>query len=937
MLRPPAAPARHPGAGDRDPATPAGRRPAWHALPVDEVATLLRTDPVAGLALPEATRRLATTGPNELAGVPQRAPWRVFADQFRNLLILILLVAAVVAGLVGDLRDTAVIGVVLLFNAVLGFNQEYRAERSLAALREMLVAHARVRRAGRQQEVPAADLVPGDVVLLEAGDRVPADGRVVLAAGAEVDESSLTGESVPVAKSAETVRGDVAAADRTDMAYLNTVVTRGRLELAVTETGMRSRTGRLADLLQEVAAPRTPLQVQLDDLGTRLAALAGAAVALFLTLELLRGEELSATLLKAVALAVAAVPEGLPAVLTVTLSMGTYALARRGAIVRRLASVETLGCTSVICSDKTGTLTMNQMTARSVFASGTWFQVTGEGYGDDGVVTATEPSQPQVELHQLARAAVLCNDSVVVDAQLVGDPTEGALVVLARKLGLDVEATRRDHPRLAEVPFDSGARFMATFHDVDGRPVVLVKGAWEALRPRAGSGTPVARTGKNDTGSNDTGSNGTGTGADEASVWDAAAERMARSGLRVLAFAAVPLPPGSDPRSLDEAARSDRVAGLRVLGLVGLLDPPRPEAREAIARCQDAGIAVKMITGDHVATAQAVAVDLGIPGAAVTGIELDALDDDQLIARIEDLGVVARVAPEHKVRIVAALQARGRVVAMTGDGVNDAPALRRADIGVAMGRTGTEVSKEAAAMVLTDDNFATIVGAVEQGRTVYDNIVKFVRFQLPTNLGAILAMVAAPLVGLPVPFTAIQLLWINIIMDGPPAMALGLDRPQPGVMTAPPRHPSARILSWRRLLHLTAFGAVMAAGSLGVLAGALTVTRDAEAHSLAFTTFVLFQVFNVLNARNEHGSALGRHTLTNYRLWCALAVVVAMQVAVVELPALQPLFSTTELSAGGWAVAVVVAFSILLLEELRKTAARRLSGRSHRADTGRTS
>ncbi|HEY5249175.1 MAG TPA: HAD-IC family P-type ATPase, partial [Dermatophilaceae bacterium] len=629
---------------------------AWYRMPVSELTTKLGVDVATGLDTGEAGRRRAQVGPNELAETTRRGPWRALGDQFSNLLIIILMVAAVVAGLIGDFKDAIIIVIVLVFNAVLGFYQEYRAERSLDALKRMLVAQARVRRMGEQVIVPAAELVHGDVVLLEAGDRVPADGRIVLASTAEVDESSLTGESIPMVKGVEPVTGDVVAlADRTNMAFMNTVVTRGRLELVVTDTGMSTQMGELAQMLDHAESGRTPLQVQLDALGARLAVVAGIAVAVFFAFELLRGESLGGTLLNSVALAVAAIPEGLPAVVTVTLSVGTYALARRGAIVKQLASVETLGCTSVICSDKTGTLTVNQMTARRMYAAGSWFDISGEGYGNDGDIRPRSPEPAGSELHDLARSAVLCSDSVITDGQLIGDPTEGALLTLANKAGMDVEATRRAIPRLAEVPFDSSAKFMATFHAVDGRSHVFAKGAWEALLPRATRAAQGASTQR--------------LTDDVVAAWAGAAEEMARSGLRVLVLASAEMPEGSDPTALGDTERSLAVSGLTLLGLVGLLDPPRPEARVAIARCASAGIVVKMITG----------------------AELDRLDDDQLRARIDDLGVFARVAPEHKVRIVTALQDHQRVVAMTGDGVNDAPALRQADIGVAMGLRGTDV------------------------------------------------------------------------------------------------------------------------------------------------------------------------------------------------------------------------------------------------------
>ena len=898
---------------------PPSHERAWFAMPAADACLALGVDVSAGLDSADAHRRLAELGPNRLADPPSRGPWLVLLDQFRNVLILILMVAAVVAGLIGDFKDTLVIGLVLVFNALLGFFQEYRAERSLEALKGMLVPTARVRRDDEQVEVPSEELVPGDVVLLEAGDRVPADGRIVLARNVEIDESSLTGESVPTAKDTEPLsRDDVPLAERSCMAFMNTVVTRGRLEMVVASTGMGTQMGRLAEMLEEADTGRTPLQVQLDALGKRLAVVAGIAVAVFFTLELVRGQPLSEVLLSSVALAVAAVPEGLPAVVTVTLSVGTYALARRGAIVKRLASVETLGCTSVICSDKTGTLTVNQMTARQMMIAGAWFDIEGEGYGDEGVITPRDPAAQDVDLPGALLVALLCNDSVIADGRVIGDPTEGALVALASKVGIDVEAARTGAPRFAEIPFDSATKFMATCHDLDGRRVVLVKGSWEALQARA----TYAR-------------HGTATvPLDEAVAhsWAAATDTMATAGLRVLALASADLGPSDQARE-ESSWPSEPLGGLTLVGLVGLLDPSRPEARVAIAHCASAGVAVKMITGDHAATAQAIAADLGIPGAVLTGRELDDLDDAALVDRIDSVGVFARVAPEHKVRIVRALQSTGNVVAMTGDGVNDAPALKTADIGVAMGITGTDVSKEAAAMVLTDDNFATIVMAVEYGRTIYDNIVKFVRFQLSTNLGAILAMIGAPLAGLPVPFAAIQVLWINIIMDGPPAMALGVDPPQPGVMTTAPRHPATRILSWGRLKHLLGFGVVMAVGTLGVLAYGLANLPEPEALTLAFTTFVFFQVFNVFNARNERETVFGRHTFTNRRLWLALASVVALQVAIVELPAFHGLFKTTDLDAGTWLLAILVASTILFLEESRKLAMRVLgSARTRRGE-----
>lgn len=883
---------------------------AWSALSAAEAVARLDVDPLVGLHPDAAAARLAANGPNRLTEAPRRSPWLVFLDQFRNLLIVVLIGAAVLAGLVGDLKDTVVIAVVLLLNATLGFVQEHRAERSLAALRQMLVATAKVRRGGGVHEVLAEDLVPGDVVLVEAGDRVPADGRLVVAASLEIDESALTGESAPVPKATDAVPPGAPLAERTSMAHMNTVVTRGRGELVVTETGMATEMGDVASLLQAAHSAPTPLQEQLATLGKRLAAVGAAAVTVFFVLGLARGESLADTVLSSVALAVAAIPEGLPAVVTVTLAVGVHQMAKRNAIVKRLASVETLGSTTVICSDKTGTLTLNQMTARAVVIAGTRYRVEGEGYAADGAIVADDGSDGTDRVRPLARLALACNDSRVIDGAAVGDPTEAALVTLAAKAGVTRDRLDLEWPRLAEVPFDSARKLMATFHrDQDDRLVVAVKGGADVLLGRcatlATANGPVVLD-----------------DARRAAV-EQDIEALAAEGLRVLAIAERRLPPHLLDPAVSEADLVDLVNGLVLVGLVGLLDPPRPEARHAIALCRRAGIAVKMITGDHAATASAIAAQLGLEGATRTGAELDRLDDAELAAAVEDTAVFARVAPEHKVRLVQALQANGHVVAMTGDGVNDAPALKTADIGVAMGITGTEVSKEAADMVLTDDNFATIVRAVEAGRSIYDNIVKFVRFQLSTNIGAILSLIGAQLAGLPVPFTALQVLWVNIIMDGPPAMALGVDPPSAGAMDRPPRERGAAILTARRLARLGATGGVMAAGTLGVLAVGIETGSDDHALTLAFTTFVLFQVFNALSARSETASVFGRDTLRNAKLWVALGVVVALQVAAVHVDAVQGAFGTADLTLWDWVLSTAVASTVLWFDEARKALARR--------------
>jgi Ca2+-transporting ATPase len=605
-------------------------------------------------------------------------------------------------------------------------------------------------------------------------------------------------------------------------------------------------------------------------------------------------------LLTSVALAVAAIPEGLPAVVTVTLALGMHRMAQHRAIVKKLAAVETLGCTTVICSDKTGTLTLNQMTARAVVFRGGRFTVTGEGYGPDGQILP-EDGAALPDLAPLFRPAVLANESRIRNGQLIGDPTEGALLALAAKGGVDAEGLAAAHPRIAEIPFDSAHKFQATFHLERGVVQMYLKGAPDVLLARS---------------SRELGPDG--EAALVPGYWEGENERMAREAMRVLAVACKSIPAEAfDPAAdLMSCARD-----LTMVGLVGIIDPPRPEARDAIEVCKRAGILVKMITGDHRITAAAIARELGLTGEVVEGRELDALSDEALTRRIGGIGVFARVAPEHKVRIVKALKAQGHITAMTGDGVNDAPALKNADIGVAMGITGTEVTKEAATMVLTDDNFATIVRAVREGRAIYDNIVKFVRFQLSTNMGAIQTVVGASLLGWPTPFTAIQILWVNIIMDGPPAMCLGIEPPRPGAMDEPPRRSDARLLTLARLGRMVLYGLTMAVGTLALYRYAMPRGEE-YAVSLAFTTFVLFQFFNVFNARAEHGSAFNRDFFRNGWLWLSIGAVLTLQVVAVHWEPAQAIFHTTDLSPRDWGLAVLVASSVLFLDEARKLATR---------------
>jgi P-type Ca2+ transporter type 2C len=892
-----------------------------HACAAPACLQALEVDQAVGLNADEARRRLAQHGPNRLPEAPPAAPLALFIGQFRSLIVLLLFAAAGLALALGDVKNAIAIFVVLLLNALLGFYQEWRAERSVQALRHMLSAQARVRRGGRALRVDSAAVAPGDIVLLEAGERVPADGRLIEAAALEVDESSLTGESVPVAKDS-TVVLDAAAplAERSNSAFMNTLVTRGRGVLLVTATGAATEIGRLSVQLAAATAGTTPLQRQLDALGRRLAAIALAMIAALGAFELGRGTAFVHVAVDSIALAVASMPEGLPAVVTVTLALGMRRMARRQAIVKRLASVETLGSTTVICTDKTGTLTLNEMTVRAVHSGREVWRVGGQGYDFAGRVAAGShgknmndggngngkgngngnDSGTAAVLREIALVAVACNDSDVHDGKAVGDPTEAALIVLAAKAGVH----RADAPpRIAEVPFDSAHKYMATLHADDGGVRMLVKGAPDVLLPRCA------------------GSRALGDGDDWRDTVTMALRELTAQGLRVLLLADRTLPRAA----IDTTRHDDLVHDLRFLALVGMVDPPRPEAREAIALCQGAGVQVKMITGDHQDTALAIARDLGIPGRALSGRELSAMSPAELRERIDDTGVFARVTPQHKVAIVKAHQARGHVVAMTGDGVNDAPALKSADIGVAMGIAGTAVAQEAATMVLADDRFSTIAHAVEEGRRLYDNIVKFVRFQLTTTLAAVSTVFLAPLLGLPEPFTAVRILWVALIMDGPPAVALSMDAARPGLMNEPPRRADEPLLHWRRIGKVLALAGTMTAGTLGVLWWSRPTLGAPAATTLAFTTFVLFQVFNVFNARAERGSAFNAQFFRNRLLWAALAAVIGLQVIAVQWPPAHGLFDTVPMAAGSWLLSVAVASSVLLLEEARKCL-RRLAG-----------
>jgi P-type Ca2+ transporter type 2C len=898
-------------------AEPAHARTAWHSLTTDEVLEQLDAHARSGLDAHEVELRRERFGLNKLAEAEKEPGWRAFLRQYRDLMQLVLVGAAIVSMVALQEFSTGIVilGLTVL-NAILGLNQEGKAAESVAALQKMLVLEAHVRRDGALADIPAEELVPGDLVVFEAGDKIPADGRLLVAATLEIEEAALTGESTPVLKAVDPVPGaDVPLGDRLDMAYMNSTVTRGRGEMVVTATGMATEVGQISGMLSTVKQEKTPLTRQLDQLTVLLTIMAGAALGLVVLLGLLRGDDFDELFLVGISLAVAAIPTGLPAVVTTVLSLGTQALAAKGAIVKRLRSVETLGSTSAICSDKTGTLTLNQMTARQLVIVGRRYSIEGEGYSTEGAIkrVAGETDTP---LEPFMMAMALANDAAVHDGEIVGDPTEAALVVLAAKGGLDIDETLRAYPRLGEVPFDSEYKLMATFHEVEdgGRKVVrcFVKGAPDVLLARS---------------SRIRGADGSALPADDARERVLAEnDRLAGEGLRVLAVASRDLDPARFDASGDLLAE---VQGLTLLALVGIVDPPRKEAGDAIARCKEAGIRARMITGDHATTAAAIAAQLGIEGRAMTGTDFAALTDVELDEQVESIGVVARVAPEDKVRLIDVLKRKGNVTSMTGDGVNDAPALKRADIGVAMGITGTEVTKEAADMILTDDNFATIVAAVEGGRGIYDNLMKYIRVQLIMLGGFILTFLGAGIFDIAggTPLTPLQILWINFAVDVLLAIGLGFDATVPGLMRRRPRDASAPIVTRSLGIRLAAASVLMAALALAVVAWGEDRYDLAVATTMGLTTLSLMHIAAALEVRELSSTIFSRYTIANRRFVQLIGAALVLTFLVTELRPLQRIFDTVPLTSSQWGICLLGPLVFLALAELAKLIDRRRGGR----------
>ncbi len=876
---------------------------AWHTLTTDENLASLEASP-GGLSGAEAAKRLQENGPNEIQAAKRVSAFEILLAQFKNVLILILLGATAISLFLEHGTESIIIAVIVLFAVLLGFIQEYRAERAIEALRQMAAPTATLLRDGVELKIPARDVVPGDVILLRTGDRVPADARLLETVNLQVEEAALTGESVPVEKHTHPLdKADLPIGDRKNMVYAGTAATYGRGRALVVATGMQTEFGKIAQLLQSVETGKTPLQHNLDRVGTMLARVAIVVVGLIVALGLLRGQPFIDMLIFGIALAVAVVPEALPAVVTISLAIGVQKMVKRNALIRRLPAVETLGSTSVICSDKTGTLTKDEMTVRRLYCGGQTYQVSGAGYAPQGEFSSGGGVVAEIPLamRRMLAAATLASDTRLEQLPsggwgIKGDPTEGALVVAAAKAGMSKDELDAENPRTAEIPFSSETKRMTTLHQRNGVVTAYAKGAPEMIL----AGCDQVLT------------------AEGVRPLDAAAREHILNQANGMADEAL--------RVLGVAEKSDAVVetaeqGMTFLGLAGMIDPPRPEAKAAIAVCAEAGIRPVMITGDHPVTARAVARELGLlgnGGRVVTGPELEAMSDEELRREVEEIGVYARVSPTHKLRVVTAWQSHGHIAAMTGDGVNDAPALKKADIGIAMGITGTDVTKEAAEMTLTDDNFASIVAAVEEGRGVFGNIKKYLMYLLSSNIGEIGLMAGATLLGLPLPLTAVQILYVNLATDGLPALALSVDPPEKDLMKRKPRDPRTGIFTRPVVTLMTLGGLWSMLVNLVLFTWALKSGHSQEqAMAMTFISLVLIQFFKAYNFRSDRHSVLDKPFVNK---WLNLAVgwEMVLLALIVYLPFLQKPFGTYALPLTDWLVVAGLAVTIMPVLEVAK-------------------
>ncbi|MGC8851109.1 MAG: calcium-translocating P-type ATPase, SERCA-type [Candidatus Micrarchaeia archaeon] len=885
---------------------------AFHSLSPHQAIKALQSTP-AGLTQAEAEKRLKTVGYNEIKARKRKTPAAMLASQFTNFLIIILIAAAITSAFMGEALDAEFIIAIVVLNAVFGFAQEYRAEKAIEALKKMIAPKARVIRDGTEKQLPATHLVPGDIIIIQEGDSIPADCRLITTTNFYCQEASLTGESLPVEKNADAILPqNTPTTDQINTAFTGTTAVRGHATAIVTATGMNTQIGSIAKIVAEEKEEETPLQRRLEVLGKQIGAAALAICAAIFAAGILRGQPPLEMFLIAVSLAVAAVPEGLPAIVTITLAIGVQRMARRNAIIRKLASVETLGSATVICTDKTGTLTKNEMTIREIHANAETIKVTGEGYSLQGTFHSNEKevyAAGEPHLSELIKIGVVCNNADLAtntennNAAVLGDPTEAAFLVLAAKAGIDYKQLRSEHEIINEIPFDSERKMMTkiAWNQKTKQKIAFTKGAPENVLQCCshallnGKETPL-------------------TDKERAAILEAN-KQMACQALRVLALAYRRL-----PETTTKYSPANTEKDLVFVGLAGMIDPPRPEAKKAIQLCKTAGIKVVMITGDNEATATAIAKELGIAtpnSLTLTSAMLDKMSDEELAQTVESVSVYARVTPQHKNRIVAALQKNGEIVAMTGDGVNDAPALKKADIGIAMGVTGTDVAKQASSMVLADDNFASIVNAVQEGRTIYDNILKSIRYLLSCNAGEIITIFAATLAAIPNPLTPIQILWMNLVTDGLPALALGMDPPEKDVMKRLPRNPKEKAINRHAAIHMLTIAVFMALGTLAIY-GFYFPQGEAKARTAAFTAIIFFQIFIALDSRSLKHSIAQASLLANKALLAAIGVAVALQIAVTHLPAAQTLFGTTALAPLDWTIITLASASILAVSELRK-------------------
>ena len=866
----------------------------WHTREVADVARELQSSTTSGLTQTEAEKRLIQSGYNELKKRKGRGIMSIFADQFKDLFIIVLIAATVISFVLGEKTDSYIILLIIVVNAFMGLIQEYKAEKAIEKLQKLATPVATVLRDKNVKDIPARELVPGDVIILESGDFAPADGRIFESSYLKVDEAPLTGESVPSLKVVDVLPA-LPLADRENMVYMGTTVTDGRGKALVTETGMNTEMGKIAEIIQIMEREKTPLQEKLEHFSKYLTAgIVGLCVVIFV-LGTLRGEDTFEMFLTAVSLAVAAIPEGLPAIVTIVLALGVQRMIKRNALMRRLKAVETLGSATIICSDKTGTITRNEMMVSQILVNGRIYRVTGKGYSLKGSLYLNKKQvEPSDQLKLILEIGALCNDAHVYEGKVTGDPTEASLIVSAAKAGIYKQELEEKFERVKEIPFSSERKIMTTIHRKGDKFAVYTKGApdvilelcTDILEEKVVPLTPEKKE-------------------EILSMY----QKMASKALRALAMAY------KEVEKLPENDL-DLEKELIFVGIQGMRDDPRPEVKDAITVCNTAGIKSIMITGDYKATALAIAEEVGITGNALTGEELDRLSNLDLEEHVSDIGVVARVSPEHKTRIVEALKNKGHIAAMTGDGVNDAPSLKKADIGVAMGITGTDVAKEAADMILTDDNFASIVSAVEEGRHIYDNIVKFIYFLLSCNIGEIFVLFFALLLGLARPLIPIQILWVNLVTDGFPALALGVEPPEEGIMTRKPRDPKESIFAEGRGRGIVEAGLLM---SILVLAGFYFFGgSERHATTLAFSLLVFVQLAHTINCRSEKKSIFEIGIFSNKYLVGAVLLSVVLQLSIVYIPVLQPLFKTVPLTGGDWILILALSSLIVIVGELKK-------------------